>query len=58
MLRTFEIRDKINTQGFARFTVRVDNGSPYEENPPVVTTNDPMSPVEILLEWLKAGKKG
>ncbi len=56
MIRTFEIRDTPNKQGFARFTIRIDNGSPYEDNPLVITTYDPMTPVEILLEWLKEGK--
>ena len=57
MLRTFEIRDTPNEEGFDRYTVRVDNGSPYEDTPPIVTTADPLKLMGILLAWLKEGEE-
>jgi len=48
MIRTITIRDARNKQGFDRYTVIVENGRPYLENPPAIVTNDP---IELSLRW-------
>ncbi len=56
MKRTFIIQDRPNKQGFDRFTVETDNGKPYLENDPTITTNDEKRLIEKLIQWLRSGE--
>lgn len=53
MTRTFTIKDAPNDYSFDRFVVTQDNGRPYLENWPVITTNDPVVLFRVLADWLK-----
>ncbi len=57
MLRTFEIRDKPNKSGFDRYTVKTDNGKPYLDNDPTITTSSDLRLIEKLIQWIRAGKE-
>ncbi len=51
-MRAFVIHDTPNNMGFERYVVRIDNGKPYEDNPPVITTDDPLRLIDSLINFL------
>jgi len=53
MIRKITIRDTENDQGFDRYTIILENGEPYLENPPVIGTNDPQIVFIALVEFLR-----
>ena len=56
MTRTFYIHDSPNKQGFARFIVKTDNGKPYMENDPEITTSSELRLIERLIQWIREAK--
>ncbi len=56
MLRTFEIRDTPNKQGYDRYTVKVDHGKPYLDNDPTITTSSELRLIEKLIQWIRGGR--
>jgi hypothetical protein len=57
MLRTFIIHDHPNKQGFECYTVKTDNGKPYLDNDPTITTSNELRLVERLIQWIREGKQ-
>jgi hypothetical protein len=53
MKRTITIEDRPNSAGFARFTIRKDNGRPDVENPETITTDSRLAVLETVLAWVE-----
>jgi hypothetical protein len=53
MKRSFLIEDRPNADMFHRFTIRVSDQKNVYRDPPVVTTDEPLKLVELLLTFLR-----